>query len=44
VAEHKFRIEDGPPSGPHGELLVFEMKGDQVVRVKIGENYAVPVK
>jgi CubicO group peptidase (beta-lactamase class C family) len=44
VAAHKFRIEEGPPSGPHGELLVFEMKGDQVVRVKIGENYATPIK
>jgi hypothetical protein len=44
LAEHKFRIEDGPLSGPHGELMVFEMKDDKVVRVKIGENYSSPVK
>jgi hypothetical protein len=44
VSEHKFRIEDGPLSGPHGELMVFEMKDDKVVRVKIGENYAMPVR
>ncbi len=45
VAEHKFRIDGGSPSGPHGELLVFEMgKDGKVVRVKIGGNYSYPQK
>ncbi|OAI48125.1 hypothetical protein AYO44_08005 [Planctomycetaceae bacterium SCGC AG-212-F19] len=44
VAEHKFRMEDGAASGPHGELVIFEMKDDKVVRIKIGENFAHPVK
>jgi hypothetical protein len=43
VKEHTFRIEGGSPSGPHGELVVFEMKDDKVVRVKIGESYSDPV-
>jgi D-alanyl-D-alanine carboxypeptidase len=44
VSAHKFRIDDGPLSGPHGEFLVFEVKDDKVVRVRIGENYSAPVK
>lgn len=45
VAEHTFRIEGGPPSGPHGERVVFEFdKGGKVGRVKIGENYTYPQK
>jgi CubicO group peptidase (beta-lactamase class C family) len=45
VAEHKFRIEDGSPTGPHGELVVFEMDRDnKVVRIKIGENWSTPIK
>jgi CubicO group peptidase (beta-lactamase class C family) len=44
VAEHSFRIEDGSPSGPHGERVVFELgKDSKVVRVKIGENYSTPI-
>jgi CubicO group peptidase (beta-lactamase class C family) len=42
VKEHIFRIKGGSPSGPHGELVVFEMKNGKVVRVKIGENFAEP--
>jgi CubicO group peptidase (beta-lactamase class C family) len=43
VAEHVFRMEDGSPSGPHGERVVFELgKDGKVVRVKIGENVAYP--
>lgn len=44
VKEHVFRIEDGSPSGPHGELMVFEMKDGKVVRVKIGANYSEVAK
>lgn len=43
VAEHRFRIEGGPFSGPHGEFVVFEVKEERVARVKIGANYALPV-
>jgi hypothetical protein len=35
----------GSPSGPHGKLVVFELDKDgKVARIKIGENYAQPVK
>jgi CubicO group peptidase (beta-lactamase class C family) len=45
MGEHSFRIEDGSPSGPHGERVVFELgKDEKVVRVKIGENYSYPEK
>src|SRR5262249_14353833 len=45
VAEHTFRAEDGSPSGPHGELIVFEVgKDGKVTRVKIGANFALPQK
>lgn len=45
LKEHVFRIEDGPPSGPHGERVVFELGQDgKVARVKIGENWSWPVK
>lgn len=44
VGEHTFRIEDGSPSGPHGERVIFELKDEKVVRVKIGENFSMPVK
>lgn len=44
VGEHRFRIEGGAFSGPHGEFVVFEFgKEDKVVRVKIGANYSLPV-
>jgi CubicO group peptidase (beta-lactamase class C family) len=44
VAQHTFRIEDGSPSGPHGERVVFELgKDNKVARLKIGENYSTPV-
>ncbi|MFN4261052.1 MAG: serine hydrolase [Gemmataceae bacterium] len=45
VREHVFRIEDGPLSGPHGELVVFEMgKDGKVTRVKIGSSYTYPLE
>jgi D-alanyl-D-alanine carboxypeptidase len=45
VAEHRFRMEGGSPSGPHGELVIFELgKDGKVSRVKVGENYAYPQK
>lgn len=44
VREHTFRIEDGPPGGPHGELAVFEVKDGKVVRVKLGANYSEPIR
>lgn len=45
VAEHTFRIDEGSPSGPHGERLVFELgKDGQVVRVRITGNALLPVK
>jgi CubicO group peptidase (beta-lactamase class C family) len=45
LAEHTFRIDDGSPSGPHGEKLVFELgKDGKVTRIKIAENYAQPIK
>jgi CubicO group peptidase (beta-lactamase class C family) len=45
VREHTFRIEGGSPSGPHGELVVFELDKDgKVNRVKIGANYSYPPK
>lgn len=44
VAEHQFRIEGGAVSGPHGELVVFELKDGKVARLKIGVNHAYPQK
>ena len=45
VGANRFRIEGGSPSGPHGELVIFELgKDDRVVRMKIGENYSYPLK
>jgi len=44
TAEHQFRIEGGAVSGPHGELVTFEMKDGKVARLKIGVNYANPLK
>jgi hypothetical protein len=44
VAEHTFRMEGGAPSGPHGELMHFELDADgRVARVKVGENYTEPL-
>jgi CubicO group peptidase (beta-lactamase class C family) len=43
LAEHTFRLEGGSPSGPHGEKVVFELKDGKVHRVKLGENYLLPV-
>jgi CubicO group peptidase (beta-lactamase class C family) len=43
IAPHTFRIEDGPPFGPHGERVVFELGADgKVSRLKIGENFSYP--
>jgi hypothetical protein len=43
VAEHTFRIETGDGYGSAGELVVFELTGDRVTRVRIGDNYTYPV-
>ena len=45
AGDHRFRIEGGSPSGPHGEFVFFELaKDDKVTRIKIGENFAYPEK
>src|SRR5262249_47502249 len=45
AGEHTFRVEGGDPSGSHGELAVFELDGQgRVARLKVGENYADPVR
>ncbi|HXH82008.1 MAG TPA: serine hydrolase domain-containing protein [Candidatus Tectomicrobia bacterium] len=45
VGEHTFRIDTPNGFGAHGELVVFELGGDErVARVKIGDNYAEPVE
>jgi CubicO group peptidase (beta-lactamase class C family) len=42
MAEHTFRI-DGEGWGELGELVVFELgTNDEVVRMKLGENYVYP--
>jgi hypothetical protein len=44
VAEHTFRIESKDGFTSRGELVVFEMnEDDRVQRVKMGENYSLPV-
>ena len=43
--ENTFRIDGGSFYDNHGELVVFEMgSSGKVSRVKVGENYAYPVK
>lgn len=45
LGEHAFRIDGGLPSGPHGERVFFEIgKDGRVSRIKIGENYAQPIR
>jgi CubicO group peptidase (beta-lactamase class C family) len=43
VGEHTFRIETEDGYGSHGELVVFELDGDRVTRVRFGENFTYPV-
>jgi hypothetical protein len=43
VGEHRFRIETEDGYGNHGELVVFELEGDRVSRVRFGENFTYPV-
>jgi CubicO group peptidase (beta-lactamase class C family) len=43
VAEHAFRIETRDGYGSAGELVVFELTGNRVTRVRIGDNYTYPV-
>jgi CubicO group peptidase (beta-lactamase class C family) len=41
VGPHTFRLEGGRPNGPHGELVIFELDGDEkVMRMKLGENFS----
>jgi CubicO group peptidase (beta-lactamase class C family) len=42
--EHTFRIDTKDGYGSHGELVVFELDATgTVARVKVGENYTLPV-
>jgi CubicO group peptidase (beta-lactamase class C family) len=44
AGEHRFRLEGGAVSGPHGETVIFELdKEGKVARLKIGENFSLPV-
>jgi CubicO group peptidase (beta-lactamase class C family) len=44
VGEHTFRIETKDGFGANAELVVFELGADgRVVRIKVGENYTLPV-
>jgi CubicO group peptidase (beta-lactamase class C family) len=43
AGEHAFRIDTEDGYGSHGELVVFELDGDRVRRVRVGENFTYPV-
>jgi CubicO group peptidase (beta-lactamase class C family) len=45
AGEHTFRVDTREGFGIHGELVVFELDAaGKVARVKVGQNYTVPVE